>query len=98
MTQEYSHVENENVTDKIGIKLKGGDFDGIVYIYGNVSFSEDNPGVLTFEFEVLSNPNNKIYEDSEEFEYIMGDILVQEIDKHMSDNDRRNDNKESDNE
>jgi predicted Zn-dependent peptidase len=98
MKQEYSHVENENVTDKIGIKLKGGDFDGIIYIYGSVTFSEDDPRVLTFEFEVLSNPNNKVYEDSEEFESVMGDILIQEIDKHMSDNDRRNDNKESDNE
>ncbi|MBT3560439.1 MAG: hypothetical protein HN497_05340 [Flavobacteriaceae bacterium] len=98
MKQEYSYVENENVPDRTGIKLRGGNFDGIIYIYGDVRFSEDDPPVLTFDFEVLNNPGNKDYKDSEEFEIIMGDVLVQEIDKSMSKDDRRNDNQKPDNE
>jgi hypothetical protein len=91
-------VENKNIPDKTGIKLVGGDFDGIIFLYGNVRFSEDVPPVMKFDFEVLKNPNQIKYKDSREFEFIMGDILVELIDNQLSDNDRRNDNKKSDNE
>jgi hypothetical protein len=98
MKQEYTLVENKNIPDKTGIKLVGGDFDGIIFIYGNVRFSEDVPPVMKFDFEVLKNPNRLNYKDSGEFEFIMGDILVELIDNQLSDNDRRNDNKKPNNE
>jgi hypothetical protein len=86
MKQEYSLVENKNVPDKTGIKLIGGDFDGIIYIYGEVKLpdiqtesAEDLP-TTKFEYQVLNNPNNIEYKESIKFINVLGDILLELID------------------
>jgi hypothetical protein len=104
MKQEYTLVENENVPDKTGIKLIGGDYDGIIYIYGEVKLpdistesTEDLP-TTKFEYQVLNNPNNVEYKESPEFINVIGDILLELIGDNVRENDRRNDNQKPDNE
>jgi len=90
MEQKYTFVENEKIPDKTGIKLIDGEFDGMVYIYGNVRFSEDEPPIMNFDYEIMKNPNKCKYKDSEDFEYIIGDILVEIIDEQLREDDREN--------
>lgn len=96
MEQEYSFVENEKFPKNVGIQLTNGPFVGIIYIYGNVRFSKDDPPILKFDYEVMTNPKKHKYERSEEFDNIIGDILMELIDKNY--NDRENDTNEPDNE
>jgi hypothetical protein len=96
MDQEYKLVENENFPEHTGIQLINGQFKGIVYIYGNVRFSKDKPPILKFDYEVMINPEKHKYKGSEEFDDIIGDILVGLIDEKY--NDRENDTNESNNE
>ena len=96
MDQEYKLVENENFPEHTGIQLTDGPCVGIIYIYGNVRFSKDDPPILKFDYEVMINPEKHKYEGSEEFDDIIGDILVGLIDEQY--NDRENDTNESNNE
>jgi hypothetical protein len=97
MNQEYKLVENEKFPENIGIQLTNGPFFGIIYIYGNVRFSKDEPPVLKFDYEVMVNPEKHKYKNSEEFNDIIGDILVDLIDEKYG-NDREYDNNATDNE
>tara|TARA_B100000745_G_C20109311_1_gene379678 strand:- start:621 stop:944 length:324 start_codon:yes stop_codon:yes gene_type:complete len=88
MEQEFKLVENEKFPKHIGIQLTNGPFSGIILIYGNVKFSKDEPPVLKFDYEVMQNPEKHKYKNNEEFDDIIGDILVQLIDEKY--NDRKN--------
>jgi hypothetical protein len=81
--QDYELVENEKISDKIAIKLIGGEFGGMIYLYGVVTITEEDPPKLQFDFEVMKNPNKVKYKDSKDFEDVMGDILVELIDKQL---------------
>ena len=96
MDQEFKLVENENFPENVGIQLTNGPFVGIIYIYGNVRFSKDKPPILKFDYEVMTNPEKHKYKNNEEFDDIIGDILVGLIDEKY--NDRENDTNESNNE
>ena len=85
MNQQFTYVENKNLPDKTAIKLIDGKYADMIYIYGNVKFSEDVPPIMKFDYEVLSNPGNCEYKDSEDFEYIIGDILVKCIEEQLED-------------
>jgi|LWDU01.1.fsa_nt_gi hypothetical protein len=88
--QDYELVENEKISDKIAIKLIGGEFDGMIYLYGEVGASviENDKAKLKFNYEVVKNPNQYDHENSEEFECTIGNILVTLIDEHLIKDDR----------
>jgi hypothetical protein len=96
--EDFKLVENKKFPDKIAIELVGGDFKGMVYLYGDVTISEEDPPVLKFDFEVMKNPNKVKYKDSEAFEDVIGDILVGLIDEQMKKYDRKDDTDELSNE
>lgn len=104
MNQEYKKectlwklVENEKFPENIGIQLTTGPFFGIIYIYGNVRFSKDEPPILKFDYEVMVNPEKHKYKNSDEFDNIIGDILVDLIDEKYG-YDREHDNNAANNE
>jgi hypothetical protein len=96
--EDFKLVENKKFPDKTAIELVGGDFKGMIYLYGDVTISEEDPPVLGFDFEVMKNPNKVKYKDSKAFEDVMGDILVGLIDEQMKKYDRKDDTDELSNE
>jgi hypothetical protein len=90
----WTPVDNEKFPDKTGIKILTGQFIGMVLIYGNVRFTDAEPPVMQFDYEVMVNPNKVKYKGSGEFEFIISDILVELIDNQLSiegEDDRRDD-------
>jgi len=68
-----------------------GEYSGIVYNYGKVAFGEESDSgemPLTFHYDVvLSNdiPEEELQEDME-FKTLLGDILVDILEKQLRDN------------
>lgn len=63
------------------IKLTEEPFAGIIYMYGKVSFSEDEANDklgIHFEYEILDY-NDKVLTDVKPFENYIGDILTELI-------------------
>ena len=58
-----------------GIKIKEGEYEGMSWLYGKVTFDEGSDELkLSFDYEVVENPNN--VKPSAELNSVMGDILV----------------------
>jgi len=66
-----------------GVKIKEGKYEGLVWLYGKVSFDEQLEELkLSFDYELIENPND--IKPSEELETIMGDILVDIIKEDLN--------------
>ena len=83
----YAFVHNPK-SEMQGIGIKDGKYHGVIYQYSSVSFGklEDEPDkevVLSFEYDVI-DPYGFKEEDfgKQEFGDILGDILVDIIDKY----------------
>ena len=89
MSIEDSYAFVHNTKSNIqGIGIKNGKYHGVIYEYKNVSFGtpEDEPDkefILSFEYDVI-DPFGFDREDfgKEEFANLLGDILVDVIDKY----------------
>ena len=84
---KYAFVHNTE-SKMQGIGIKDGKYHGVIYEYKNVSFGtlEDNPDkevILSFEYDIL-DPFGFDREDfgKQEFGDLLGDILVDIIDKY----------------
>ena len=82
------------------IGIRGGKFDGVIYKYGKVSVSEeeDEKGNLPFRFEYDILDNNMIPRaefDDDDFFKLLGDILVDIIDRQEDLNIGYTDNREN---
>ena len=80
----YQYIYRED--DKHScIGIKGGEFEGVVYKYGKVTLSEkeNSDGTLPFRFEYDIVDNNGIKREnfSDEFFNLIGDILVDIIER-----------------
>ena len=68
------------------IKIMDGQYEGIIYKYNEVKFSQtenaDGEIPLKFTFDILSNPN-KASIDTEEFKVYIGDILIELIEEQL---------------
>ena len=90
MEGKYTFVVKED-DDNVSVCITdGGKYDGVVYKYGVVSVAEEeNPnGTLNFQFEydiVDSNGHKKEY-FRDDFKNLIGDILVDIIDKEALNN------------
>ena len=83
--------------DTARIKLTCDKWNGIIYHYNTVSFLEehDGDGILKFEYDIVESPNDidtatLTKEDHEQFETLLGDILV-EIISEATDSENRTD-------
>ena len=81
---QYVFITNKNEEMQL-IGIRKGKFEGVVYKYGKVSLGEENKdGNLPFKFEYDILDNNMIpreqFED-ENFFKLIGDILVDTIDR-----------------
>ena len=81
---QYVFITNKNEEMQL-IGIRKGKFEGVVYKYGKVSLGEENKdGNLPFKFEYDILDNNMIpreqFED-ENFFKLIGDILVDIIDR-----------------
>lgn len=82
--RNYVTVQNRSGHD--AIKLTEGAFEGIIYQYGKISFSEDGErATIHFEYEILDY-NNKVLTDPLPFEKYIGDILQELIHEGIANN------------
>jgi len=85
--EKYEILFDEYIDEKIArIKLTSGEWNGIVYRYGNVKFKRRKKdfAILKFDYDVISVPNNidikkMSIEEKSKFETLLGDILVELI-------------------
>ena len=83
----YKLVEKQNA-DYYGFHITEGEYEGVVYYYGEVKIEEDTEAdnaVLNFNYQI-DNGNEqysiKQLEDSINFNNLMGDILASVLDKN----------------
>ena len=95
---QYVFITNKNEEMQC-IGIRKGKFEGVVYKYGKVSLGEENEkGNLPFRFEYDILDNNMIPRaefDDDDFFKLLGDILVDIIDRQENlnigyTNDREN--------
>ena len=81
---QYVFITNKNEEMQL-IGIRKGKFEGVVYKYGKVSLGEENKdGNLPFKFEYDILDNNMIPREEfndENFFKLIGDILVDIIDR-----------------
>ena len=83
----YAFVHNTK-SELQGIGIKAGKYHGVIYQYSSVSLGtlEDEPDkevVLSFEYNIVNSYGFKSEEfDKREFGDLLGDILVDIIDKY----------------
>ena len=94
----YVFVESTS-QDQTCIGIQDGKFAGVVYKYGKVSVGEETEdGNMPFQFEFDIIDNNSIPREKfdEEWTTLIGDILVDIMDKQYAKSDnRKNDTNES---
>ena len=83
--KKYVFVQREE-DDYTSIKLTKGTFNGVIYKYGRVQFSdkENEDGLLPmkFDYDILENPY-KVELDNKEFLDYIGDILIELMDEKV---------------
>ena len=81
--KNYELLE-ETQDGKILIKLTSGDFSGIIFSYGGVSFEDmGDHAVMHFDYDVV---NSESY-DKEAFGKYVGDILMDIISEQLAKNE-----------
>ena len=85
--KRYVFVQKDG-DDFTCIKIIEGKYENVIYKYGKVGFGKDeNPdGTLPmkFDYDIVSNPN-KADIDSKDFVDFIGDILMEQLEKQVTD-------------
>ena len=79
LDKDITFVENIK-SDLYGIKILKGKYEGVVFCYGEVKIKEDPANdqcKLTFNYQVQKCP--KGFEEDNEFENYLGDVLTKLI-------------------
>lgn len=90
MTLKYAFVEKVSDEGSVhGIKLKEGDYSGLVWSFGRVRFepTEGDQMGLNFEYTIHYCPPNITGIDTESLETIMGDILTEILEESIKKNE-----------
>ena len=98
ISEKYKYVVRKIGDDEyddqtfIGLTPEAGRYQGVIYCYGKVSIGEEenSDGTLNFHFEydIIDDNNYKEEYFQEDFVDLIGDILVDIIDKEaLNDND-----------
>ena len=82
---EYKVVVNSKDGEN-GIEIVGGKFDGVIYTYGEVQFTEVNEGeppTINFTRAVRKCPDDlkETISEDKDFNQIMGDILIEMLEQ-----------------
>jgi len=84
-TKRYVFAQKQG-DDFSCIKLLEGDYEGIIYKYNNIKFSETENEVgqipLKFTYDIMVNPNKKDIE-SNDFRNYIGDILIECVEEQL---------------
>ena len=89
--ESYVYVESKT-QDQTCIGIKGGKFAGVIYKYGKVSIGEEtSDGGLPFKFEFDIIDNNSVPRENfgEDWTNLIGDILVNIMEKQYAESDNR---------
>ena len=88
MSENYEFEFTEVSDDMTGIRIKGGDFDGLHWTFGTVSFEEMDNGEMKchFDYKIHDNPND-VPEVGKELIDFMGDVLVEVLDVELGEED-----------
>ena len=84
--KDYTYVTDKD-ENQVCVAVVGGKYDGVIYKYGKVSVPNENnlnpDGSLPFQFEYDIVDNNGIKREnfSDEFFTLIGDILVDIIER-----------------
>ena len=84
MSKTYEYEENASIglDENLPIRITEGKYEGVVYRYGKINFSEDGEHVrCNFNYDILENPNS-ITED-QEFINFLGEIVVEVLDEEI---------------
>ncbi len=82
---DYKFVIPEDDGISVNVELLSGEYTGVVYNYGKVSFEEDEEGqqgYLVFEYEIIGSENESLKED-DNFKNHIGNILSTIITKNL---------------
>lgn len=85
--KRYVFVQKEG-DDFTCIKIVDAKFKNVIYKYGKVGFAKDenSDGTLPmkFDYDIVSNPN-KVDINSQKFIDFIGDILMEQLEKQVTD-------------
>ena len=81
----YEFVDLENDESITAIKIIKGKFQGVAYHYGKVGVVDEDPPRIQFEYFIDESGNFSFndLQSNEEFDIIMGDILVSIFDNNI---------------
>lgn len=86
---DYVFIIPEDDGISVDISLISGEFAGVVYSYGKVSFDEDKEngeGYLVFDYELVDSNGFESLETNESFKNFIGDILIGIVSKNLEEN------------
>ena len=82
----YVLLEKRGEEAQTLVRIVQGKYKNIIYKYGTVRFGdqENDNGMLSckFDYEILENPNN--VEKEQDFDLLLGDIMVDILDKQIT--------------
>lgn len=82
-------VEFITVDQLAAIRIKEGEFEGVVFRYGEVSFPDPDQPILSFEYFLMGGELHDL--DVEAFRQEIGDLLVQIIQRGLERDAKEND-------
>jgi len=89
-TQRIWELTDSKINPQVGaIKINEGDYAGLLYQYGEVTFNERDDGQLKvkFRYNMIENPND--LEENQDMKNFMGDILVELLDDQLGEGEFR---------
>ena len=87
---KYEYVEDANDKELECIKIIEGKYAGFVDQYGQVSINEDEEDIqasLNFNYRIVEGVDDS---DADELQTILGDILVDILEKHVEETEKFN--------
>ena len=89
-TQRIWELTDSKINPQLGaIKINEGDYAGLLYQYGEVTFNERDDGQMEvkFRYNMIENPND--LEENQDMKNFMGDILVELLDEQLGEGEFR---------
>jgi hypothetical protein len=84
---EYEYIKEEYDDNQYSIQLLNHKFHDFKVVFGKVMFKEEDNFTLKFEYDIIEAGRILTAEDKEEFEHVLGELLVQLMQEGIRDND-----------
>lgn len=82
MTETFETTDRNDENGMAILKITSGPYAGTEFSFGRVEFSIDEPGKLSFNYDVHSAVG--VNEETEDFNNTLGAILVELIENHVN--------------